>query len=215
MARSTYAGAVTPSADARPYHHGNLRTALLEAAERRLAEHGADAIALRDLAREIGVSHAAPRRHFADRQALLDALAISGFARLDERLRAAVDDAAADSSARMRAVASTYTRFATENASLLDLMYTSKHRPGGEAILEAAEAPFSLLSDLIEQGQRENTLTCEDLTGSATVLFASLHGIATMINGGFVPAAQLEGLTDIAVTQFLQAAGPAPDADQR
>ena len=71
--------------DARPYHHGNLRTALLEAAERTLRERGVQALSLRELAREVGVSHGAPRRHFPDRQALLDALARAGFERLGRR----------------------------------------------------------------------------------------------------------------------------------
>ena len=66
----------------RPYHHGNLRGALLDAAERTVRERGVQALSLRELAREIGVSHGAPRRHFPDRQALLDALAESGFERL-------------------------------------------------------------------------------------------------------------------------------------
>ncbi|CAM5729343.1 hypothetical protein SALBM217S_04935 [Streptomyces griseoloalbus] len=57
----------------RPYHHGNLRTELLDAAERSLRVHGVDRLSLRDLARDVGVSHAAPRRHFADRRALLAA----------------------------------------------------------------------------------------------------------------------------------------------
>lgn len=75
------------------YHHGNLRATLLEAAERSLRENGAEQLSLRELAREAGVSHAAPRRHFADRQALLDALAESGFARLGAELRTARDAA--------------------------------------------------------------------------------------------------------------------------
>ncbi|KIF03038.1 transcriptional regulator, partial [Streptomyces sp. RSD-27] len=74
-----------------PYHHGNLRAALLERAETVLTESGADGLSLRALARDLGVSHAAPSRHFRDRRALLDALAVSGFHRLNERLRAAAD----------------------------------------------------------------------------------------------------------------------------
>ena len=69
----------------RPYHHGNLRSALLAAAERTVRERGVQDLSLRELAREIGVSHGAPRRHFPDRQALLDALAESGFERLGAR----------------------------------------------------------------------------------------------------------------------------------
>ena len=72
----------------RPYHHGNLRAALLEQAERTLADGGD--LSLRALARQVGVSHAAPRRHFAGKQALLDALAEDGFERLGAELRAAL-----------------------------------------------------------------------------------------------------------------------------
>ena len=66
----------------RPYHHGNLREALLAAAERTLVAGGASSLTLRELGRELGVSHTSPRRHFADKQALLDALALRGFERL-------------------------------------------------------------------------------------------------------------------------------------
>src|SRR5438128_1794302 len=58
-----------------PYHHGNLRAELLSRAERKLETAGVTGLSLRELAREIGVSHGAPRQHFPDRQALLDALA--------------------------------------------------------------------------------------------------------------------------------------------
>ena len=82
-----------PSATQRPYHHGNLRSELLACAERALGEGGLAQLSLRELARQAGVSHAAPRRHFADKQALLDALAQDGFERLGRELRAAIDGA--------------------------------------------------------------------------------------------------------------------------
>lgn len=59
----------------RPYHHGNLRLAVLQVAERALKGGGIDGVSLREISRELAVSHTAPRRHFASRQALLDALA--------------------------------------------------------------------------------------------------------------------------------------------
>src|SRR5688572_681019 len=101
----------------RTYHHGNLRATLLGHAERVLDEGGE--LSLRELARRAGVSHAAPRRHFPDKQELLDALALDGF----RRLRAQLDVALA-SEDPMLAWAQTYVRFATEHAALLDLMYT-------------------------------------------------------------------------------------------
>src|ERR687894_2671163 len=95
MSMQTMLSASTPrdrlrrvSVATRPYHHGSLRPALLAAAEKALDRGGVQALSLRELAREIGVSHAAPRRHFADKQALLDALAQEGFARLGAALDA-------------------------------------------------------------------------------------------------------------------------------
>ena len=194
--------------DERPYHHGNLRGALLEAAERGLRERGVEALVLRDLAREVGVSHAAPRRHFPDRQALLDALAEAGFARFDGALRGALDGAGEDFPARIRAVVTAYLRFATENAALLELMYTSKHRPGATRVVEVAEAAFRVLWELIVEGQEQGLLQCGSPEGIGIVLFATVHGMASLINGKFVGVELLDGLAETAVEQFLRGARP-------
>ncbi|QFG21497.1 TetR/AcrR family transcriptional regulator [Actinomadura sp. WMMB 499] len=196
----------------RPYHHGNLRAALLDAAGRSLRERGADQLSLRDLAREVGVSHAAPRRHFPDRQALLDALAETGFADLDTTLRTALADADTDFPSRVRAAMTAYVRFATENAALLDLMYASKHRPGATRIVEAARAPFALLSELIRQGQEAGSLQPGDPERVGIVLFATLQGLASLINGNIVRPELLDGLVETTVEQFVRAPHP-PDPD--
>jgi AcrR family transcriptional regulator len=203
-------GSVPDTTDERPYHHGRLRTALLDAAERGLREHGADQLSLRDLAREIGVSHAAPRRHFPDRQALLDALAEAGFARMDTALRTALAGAGDDFPSRVRAAMTAYTRFATENAALLELMYTSKHRPGATRIVKAAEAPFGLMNELILQGQAQGALQAGDPERIGIVLFATLQGIASIINGKIVKPELLDGLVETAIEQFLRGARPLP-----
>ena len=114
----------------RPYHHGRLRTELLAEAERTLREQGIEALSLRDLARQAGVSHAAPRRHFADRQALLDALAEAGFARIGDEVCAAIDGAGEDYEARLRAAAAAYVRFATQDAALVELMFAPRAEAG-------------------------------------------------------------------------------------
>src|SRR6478735_5804721 len=115
---------------ARPYHHGNLRSEILEQAERTLTERGAGELSLRELAREVGVSHAAPRRHFRDKQALLDALAENGFERLGADLDRAMSRAGSGFRARLAAFAKAYVRFATRNGPLLELMFAGKHRAG-------------------------------------------------------------------------------------
>src|ERR1700761_1366988 len=112
--------AMLSGVDDRPYHHGHLRTTLLAEAERALSEDGIEALSLRELARRAGVSHAAPRRHFADRKALLDALAEAGFTRLAGEVRAAIDDADGDYPARLRAADTAYERFAIRDARLTE-----------------------------------------------------------------------------------------------
>src|SRR4051812_36558445 len=95
-----------------PFHHGNLRAALLHAAEQTLRERGLDALSLRDLARQVGVSHGAPRSHFIDRQALLDALAEGGFQRLTDEMDAAIAAEADDFGKILGVVADSFVRFA-------------------------------------------------------------------------------------------------------
>ncbi|WP_128382519.1 TetR/AcrR family transcriptional regulator [Streptomyces cavernae] len=194
----------------RPYHHGNLRTDLLDAAERSLRAHGVEQLSLRDLARDVGVSHAAPRRHFTDRRALLDALAESGFIRLGAKLRAAVNeiDDEDDLPARLYAFASAYVRFATENAELTGLMNSSKHRPGATAVAEAAAAAFGQISDLIEEGQERGELEGDDPEDIGLIIYATVLGITSMLNSGMIEPARLEGLVGTAVTQFLRGARP-------
>jgi AcrR family transcriptional regulator len=188
----------------RPYHHGNLRTALLEQAERTIRERGVQELSLRELARELGVSHGAPRRHFSDRQALLDALAQTGFARLGAELRAAADGAAADFPARLSAVATAYVRFATQDAELLELMFAGKHREPLGALQEAAERAFSVLLELIEQGQANGALELGEPERVGLVLFATVQGIAALVTGGMVIPEQVDELLADAIAHFLR-----------
>jgi AcrR family transcriptional regulator len=188
----------------RPYHHGNLRTTLLKQAEITLREQGVDQLSLRDLARHAGVSHGAPRRHFPDRQALLDALAEAGFVRLGEELRAAVAGAGDSFPDRLRATAGAYIRFATDDAALLELMFAGKHREGAEALVEASENTFSVMLDLMVQGQSVGVLEAGDPERVGLVMFATIQGIAALVAGDMVAADQVGPLVDDAVAMFLR-----------
>ena len=192
----------------RPYHHGNLRATLLDAAERELREHGADQLSLRDLAREAGVSHAAPRRHFADRQQLLDALAEAGFLRLGRALRHSLSGSEQEFPVRVRNAVSAYVHFASGNAALLDLMHSSKHRPGAISITAAAEGAYEPMVELIRNGQENGSLERGDPEKIGIILFATVQGIAAMVNGGMIDPQLLDGLVETAVSQFLRGASP-------
>ena len=188
----------------RPYHHGNLRAALLEQAERTVRERGVQDLSLRELAREVGVSHGAPRRHFPDRQALLDALAEAGFARLGTELRSAAEGAGEDFEARLRATATAYVRFATRDAALLELMFAGKHREESGTLHEAADRAFAVMLELIDQGQAQGALEPGDSERVGRVLFATIQGIAALVTGGMVQAEQLDELVADAIAHFLR-----------
>jgi AcrR family transcriptional regulator len=190
---------------ARPYHHGNLRPALLEAAERTLARGGE--LSLRELAREVGVSHAAPRRHFAGKQALLDALAQDGFERLGAEMGTAIVDAGPDFRARLSALARAYVRFATEHAALLELMYAGKHR--SEGVHAAADRAFAAPWALIEDAQASGEIVGGDAMGVAAVPWACFHGLASMANGGLLgDDVPLDVLVDVAVDRLVDGLRP-------
>jgi AcrR family transcriptional regulator len=195
---------VLESVSTRAYHHGNLRTALLEQAERSVREHGVEHLSLRELARRTGVSHGAPRRHFPDRQALLDALAEAGFERLGVDLRRAVEGAGEQFEPRLLATAGAYVRFATRDAALLELMFAGKHKQGSGALQEAGERAFSVIRELIEQGQAEGVLEPGEPERVGLVLFATMQGIAALVTGGIVDGAHVEGLVADAITHFLR-----------
>ena len=192
--------------DRRPYHHGNLRAELLAEAERTLREQGIDQLSLRDLARQAGVSHAAPRRHFADRQALLDALAEAGFLRLDEEVRTAIGPGGDDYKTRLRAAATAYIRFATEDAALLELMYVVKRGQHSAELDDAFGRLLTMFDDLIRQGQHADELQPGDPARVRLLLLAAIQGIAALVTSGSVNAGQTDEL--IADTVELFAHGP-------
>ncbi|WP_158889822.1 TetR/AcrR family transcriptional regulator [Amycolatopsis anabasis] len=175
----------------RRYHHGDLRAALLERAEQTLREKGVEALSLRELARDIGVSHAAPSRHFKDKRALLDALALAGFERLLGDLERAgrTEGAFTD---RLVAVARAYVDFAVGDAELLDVMYTGKHAPDASAELTAAGHRMGvLMHEVLAEGQRAGEVRAGDPGRIALAAFAALHGFASLAASAMVP---VEGL---------------------
>ncbi|MGW0994991.1 TetR/AcrR family transcriptional regulator [Streptomyces sp. NPDC002523] len=182
----------------RPYHHGDLRAALLKSAERTLREKGAGALSLRELARDIGVSHAAPGRHFKDKQALLDALALDGYERLNQGLAAAAALTDPTFEERMTALARAYLGFAVENPELLELMFARKHDPDSSAQLTAAvDQSLTGLTRMFTEAQERGEIIEGDPERIAMVATSSLHGLAALITSCALDASEaLAGLDE-------------------
>ena len=170
-----------------PYHHGDLRAELLRHAARRIEEAGPAGLSLRELARDAGVSHAAPRQHFRDKQALLDALVISGLERLGRRLDRALRDPGEGFDERLTRFARAYIRFATQNRELLALMFARKDAPDATDELRAAnEAAFAAPRAMVDHAAANGDIADTDADRVAMAILATVHGLAAIIIGGMI-----------------------------
>jgi AcrR family transcriptional regulator len=193
-----------PSPRATPYHHGNLRAVLLDAAERTLREQGIEQVSLRDLARQAGVSHGAPSRHFRDRQALLAELAAVGYERLGDELAAAAEGAADDFGARLRAVGGAYVRFALDNPALLELMVATGWTRESPTEPKPLGRPYVILSELMQWGERTGRLRPGDPERLLLLVIVTFQGVAALIASGSVPDGQADALVAEAAALFTR-----------
>jgi AcrR family transcriptional regulator len=193
----------------RPYHHGDLRAALLARAEQTLRSKGAAELSLRELAREVGVSPAAPSRHFRTKQALLDALALEGFERLQTVLAEAQHEASDSFADQLTALTRAYMRFAATNAALLDLMYAAKYDPAASPdVAPAAQQMRALADQLIEDGQHRGEVRDGPVGEIAVPVIAALHGIAALAVAGALPADTIEKSLKDTVAFVLRGCAP-------
>jgi AcrR family transcriptional regulator len=153
------------------YHHGDLRAVILAQAARLVAERGADRVSLRELAREAGVSHAAPAHHFTDRRGLFTALATEGF----HMLAAALTDARP----QFVDAALAYVRFALEHPGHYRVMFDKSLVDAADGELVAAEAAAGA-----ELSRGVATLrdvkAHADPGGAELAAWSLVHGFATL-----------------------------------
>jgi AcrR family transcriptional regulator len=158
----------TPKA---PYHHGNLRAELVRAAVGLLEEGGESELSLRAVARRTGVSPAAPYRHYADREALVSAVAAVGYRELAERLAAAHPSPSTPE--QLASVAVAYVQFALERPALFRIMFGEAcDRDNDERV--AATAAVSVYVHAIV----ERAFPRADAEALATAIWALVHGLA-------------------------------------
>lgn len=165
--------------DSGRYHHGDLRRALLDAALEILQERGD--LSLRAVARRAGVSHAAPYHHFADRRALVSALAGEGLTAFREALLAGARREA-DPHLRMLEVGVAYVRFAVENPAHFRLMFSAElaDRSDDPGLQEAYDAAYAVLLDgvrgVLGEGAPDGAVSAQ-----ATFAWSLVHGLSYLI----------------------------------
>jgi AcrR family transcriptional regulator len=166
------------------YHHGNLRDAILAASASAIAQDGIGGLSLRAMAVGLGVSHTAFRRHFGDREGLLNALAVQGYRTLAERLRAAATGTFID-------VGVAYVRFALDHPGHFTVMFRPDLLDNTDAELIAARAEaFAPL----RAGVAAKEL--DDYAAGEMAGWGVVHGIASLaLTGNLRPRGDIESLT--------------------
>jgi len=166
------------------YHHGDLPRALVDAALELIGERGPAGFTLREAARRVGVSHAAPYRHFPDRHALLQAVAEEGFTAMrDEMMEAigGIDDPAA----RFQALGITYIRFAVGHPSHFQVMFGPEGaRADGSSLAAVKEETFRLLLAAIANCQATGVVREGPPEELAVAAWSAVHGLASLLVDG-------------------------------
>ena len=169
------------------YHHGDLRSALIDAAIDVIAERGVRDFSMAEASRRLGVTTAAPYRHFADRDELLAAVATRALTVFAAMLSAAADQAghadAVDTSAeRLAAMAGAYVRFAADQRPLFETLFSSGLDKSRHPELQRAWEPVdALLTDVVLEVCDGDAVAAETLSDA---IEASAHGYAMLLTDG-------------------------------
>lgn len=175
-----------------PYHHGDLRNALVAAAAHMVEQGGQERFSLREAARSVGVTANAAYRHFADKSALLTAVAASGFEELSRRMLAAMDRRGRTATdrvtavERLSAVGRAYVELALEQPELFRLMFG----PSGLSCLDGGGSqihgptPAALLGGVLDGLVAEGQMSPERRAGAELRAWAAVHGFASLVLDG-------------------------------
>ncbi|NUB43737.1 TetR/AcrR family transcriptional regulator [Fertoebacter nigrum] len=167
-----------PDETPKPYHHGDLRAALLAAAEAEIAERGIEAFSLRQVAKRAGVSHAAPAHHFGDANGLLTALAADGFRQFLAAQAAREAVANPDPASQLVAAGLGYVDFALQRPALFRLLWGSQRTDFASADL--GQASRAAYQHLVDQVTAAGGLSVAD----TAAVWAMAHGLADLLAAG-------------------------------
>ena len=187
----------TPPARKGPnsYHHGDLREALITTAMEMVEQQGAEVVTFSALAKELGVSQAAPYRHFSDRDALLTILATKGFLAFTDTFRTAL--AVKSRKSKLRQLVHAHLKFGTQRSGVYRLMFESHYLHDaviGSGLQQAVDENFNLLLETL--GPTPNTDTRDRIAIKLTV---AVHGVVMFAEHGFLPPKTRE----ISLTQLV------------
>ena len=161
-----------------PYHHGNLRAALIQGGLELIEEKGVRALTLREIGDRLGVSRSAPYRHFTDKAELLSAISQAGFVAFTNVLETARKSAAGGFAAQMDAMAVAYVRFANEHRAQFEVMYAALLEGGGTA--EGSGRGLAIVEETIREAQQHDEVRQGDPALLARIVWALVHGASVL-----------------------------------
>ncbi|ACC81637.1 TetR/AcrR family transcriptional regulator [Nostoc punctiforme] len=162
------------------YHHGNLRNKLIAIATELLSEEGAHSLSLRKISQRAGVSHNAPYMHFADKEAVLAAIAEEGFRLLSAQVETAVDKVNQNTKQQLIAASSAYVNFALQHSNHLQVMFCYYNREKYPSLIEVSQASLDQLFKIVQAGQKDGTLIAGNPHEITKTIWALVHGVAAI-----------------------------------
>jgi AcrR family transcriptional regulator len=171
------------------YHHGDLRQCLVDAAVSLINEGEIAHLSLRGVARKLGVSHNAPYRHFADKEALLSAVAAQGFQTLSCVMQEALKSMAVGDNAQLMGIGIAYVHFALKYPSHYRVMFGNygSNTKKSTILRESGDQAFMVLVNVIKQGQEAGIFRVGDTWQMAMVAWSLVHGQAMLAIDGKLP----------------------------
>lgn len=176
------------------YHHGDLKNALIQAGVEVLAQEGLHGLSLRKVAKQAGVSHAAPYAHFADKQALIAAISTEGYKRLYAYLSDVLEIHAADSHRQLIESAWAYVQFAMQEADTFKIMFSGvlEHEKDYPEFVELSQRTFQLVVKTVRACQLAGLLRPLPPELTAVMVWGQVHGIISLTLMGQISHTVLE-----------------------
>lgn len=162
------------------YHHGDLRKALIEVATDLLAEDGVQALSLRKIAQKAGVSHNAPYMHFADKEAVLVAIAAEGFRLLAADVESAIAQSGSNTREQLIVASQAYVRFALGHPDHVQVMFRPVDGAKYPELVKTSQASLNQLFKLVKSGQENGELNSGDTQTMTKAVWAMAHGISAI-----------------------------------
>jgi AcrR family transcriptional regulator len=182
------------------YHHGDLQQRIIEEALFWIEQENIVSLSLRGIARNLGVSHNAPYRHFPDKESLLNAIAIKGFGQLHQALQQAATNYLDNDRKRLEAIGVAYIQYALQNQAYYRVMFCDRRKNVRLCLnyQQVASEAFNVLLNVIKAGQTNKVFIPEEAEQLASVCWSLVHGVSMLAIDGQLEISNPNSILELA-----------------